>query len=255
MESLLLFPYIVRAHSPAAGGNEDVWFFCRDVAEALDQLAHAPGPSVITADIRFCDGVLETVQIEQLPVAINQVADESIIDAADLRQIRYRTTGISGRVNHFELDPAYVQRLSTLHGSSDWHPDIAVGRFSVRSAAHLQAVVDKTLYYQNGPLADPDYLKRAVFMAGNDNYNITEGTHNYVISTHMDPNDYISDKIYEVTYGGTTQDVSNAFNDGRFFAIFSGHGDTYYWADGPATEDEKKNAYNVIMRNQMEATK
>ena len=29
----------------------------------------------------------------------------------------------------------------------------------------------------------------------------------------------------------------------------------YYWADGPATEDEKKNAYNVIMQNQMEATK
>ena len=29
----------------------------------------------------------------------------------------------------------------------------------------------------------------------------------------------------------------------------------YYYADGPATEDEKKNAYNVIMQNQMEATK
>jgi hypothetical protein len=29
----------------------------------------------------------------------------------------------------------------------------------------------------------------------------------------------------------------------------------YYFAGGPATEDEKKNAYNVIMQNQMEATK
>ena len=29
----------------------------------------------------------------------------------------------------------------------------------------------------------------------------------------------------------------------------------YYFADGPATEDEKKNAYNVIMQNQMEKTK
>ena len=28
----------------------------------------------------------------------------------------------------------------------------------------------------------------------------------------------------------------------------------YYWADGPATEDEKKNAYNVIMREQMDRT-
>ena len=29
----------------------------------------------------------------------------------------------------------------------------------------------------------------------------------------------------------------------------------YYFADGPATEDEKKNAYNTIMREQMERTK
>jgi len=29
----------------------------------------------------------------------------------------------------------------------------------------------------------------------------------------------------------------------------------YYFADGPATEDEKKNGYNVIMQAQMEATK
>ncbi len=29
----------------------------------------------------------------------------------------------------------------------------------------------------------------------------------------------------------------------------------YYFADGPATEDEKKNGYNHIMREQMERTK
>ncbi|UCE59357.1 MAG: hypothetical protein JSU63_18185 [Phycisphaerales bacterium] len=141
-----------------------------------------------------------------------------------------------------EGSPATDLPYACMDGSSDWYPDIPLGRFSVRSPAQLQAVVDKTLYYQNGPLADPDYLKRAVFMAGNDNYNITEGTHNYVISTHMDPNDYISDKIYEVTYGGTTADVSAAFNDGRFFGIFSGHGGTYVWDDGPYFTQTNVNA-------------
>ena len=121
-----------------------------------------------------------------------------------------------------------------MDGSTDWYPDIALGRFPVDNSGDLQAIVDKTLYYENGPLADPEYKKRAVFMAGNDNYQITEGTHNYVISNYMDPNGFQSDKLYEVTYGATTQDVINSFNDGRFYGIYSGHGSSTSWADGPA---------------------
>ncbi len=102
--------------------------------------------------------------------------------------------------------------------------------------------MSKTLYYENGPLADPDYLKRAVFMASTDNYQISEGTHNWVITNHLDPNDYISEKLYTVTYNATTADVTNAFNDGRFFGIYSGHGGTYSWADGPAFSQSDVNA-------------
>jgi hypothetical protein len=120
-----------------------------------------------------------------------------------------------------------------MDGSSDWDPDIPLGRFPVRSAAQLQAIVDKTLYYENGPLADPDYVKRAVFMASEDNYTVSEGTHNWVISNYMNPNDIVSDKLYCHTYNATTQQVRDAFNDGRFFGIYSGHGAETYWADGP----------------------
>ena len=87
-----------------------------------------------------------------------------------------------------------------MDGSSDWYPDIAIGRFPARTAAQLQAMIAKTLYYENGPLADPDYRTRAVFMAGDDNYSITEGTHNYVINNYMIPNEYEYDRLYEVTY-------------------------------------------------------
>jgi hypothetical protein len=122
---------------------------------------------------------------------------------------------------------------SCMDGSTDWYPDIALGRFPVRSTSHLTAIVDKTLYYENGPLADPDYKMRAVFMASTDNYTVSEGTHNWVISNYMDPNGYTSDKLYTWTYNATTQDVRDAFNDGRFFGIYSGHGAETYWADGP----------------------
>ena len=133
-----------------------------------------------------------------------------------------------------EGSPDTDLQYGCMDGSSDWYPDIAVGRFSVRSSADVQAIVNKTLYYENGPLADEDYLNRAVFMASEDNYTVSEGTHNYVISTYMTPNGITSDKLYCHTYSATTSQVTNAFNNGRFWGIYSGHGGSTSWADGPA---------------------
>ncbi|HRX84129.1 MAG TPA: C25 family cysteine peptidase [Phycisphaerae bacterium] len=141
-----------------------------------------------------------------------------------------------------EGTPATDLPYGCMDAGDDWMPEIPVGRFSVRSAAQLTAIVNKTLYYENGPLADPDYLKRAVFMASTDNSSVSEGTHNYVISNYMDPNGYISDKLYTATYGATTQDTTNSFNAGRFYGIYSGHGGTYSWADGPVFEQSNVNA-------------
>ena len=125
-------------------------------------------------------------------------------------------------------------QYACMDGSSDWYPDLALGRFPADNSAELQILIDKTLYYENGPLADPEYKKRAVFMAGDDNHDITEGTHEYVINTWLEPNGYQCDRLYEVSYGATTQDVTNAFNDGRFYGIYSGHGGSTSWSDGPA---------------------
>jgi hypothetical protein len=113
----------------------------------------------------------------------------------------------------------------------DWVPDIAIGRFPARTSAQLQNMIDKTLVVEETP--DLDYLSKAVFMAGEDNYSVTEGTHDWVIDTYMDPAGFSSDKLYMVTYGADTSDVSNAFNDGRIYGIYSGHGDSYSWGDGP----------------------
>jgi hypothetical protein len=132
-----------------------------------------------------------------------------------------------------EGSPATDIQYGCMDGSTDWYPDIAIGRFPVRNASQLQAIVDKTLLWENGPLPDPDYVKRAVFMASNDNYTVSEGTHNWVIQNYMVPNEIVSDKLYCHTYNATTQQVRNAFNNGRFFGIYSGHGAETYWADGP----------------------
>ncbi len=145
--------------------------------------------------------------------------------------------GDTDRIPHWDgqgtASPDTDLQYACMDGTSDWSPDIAIGRFPADDATELQNMVDKTLYYENGPLADPEYKKRAVFMAGDDHYTLTEGTHNYVINTYMDPNGYQSDKLYEVTHGATTADVTNSFNDGRFYGIYSGHGGSTSWGDGP----------------------
>ena len=113
----------------------------------------------------------------------------------------------------------------------DWTPEIPVGRFSVANTTQLAAVVNKTIDYETAPNAQ--WMNNAAFLASNDSYDISEGTHNYVIDTYMDPWGYTSDKLYAHTYSATTQQVRNALNAGTAWAVYSGHGATTYWADGP----------------------
>jgi len=129
--------------------------------------------------------------------------------------------------------PATDLPYTCMDGAGDWFPDIAIGRFPVRTGAQLTAVIDKTLYFENGPLADPSYLSRAVFMASEDNYSVSEGTHDYCIANYMEPNNFEYLKLYSHTNNATTQQVRDAFNSGRVFGIYSGHGSETSWADGP----------------------
>ena len=116
---------------------------------------------------------------------------------------------------------------------TDYFADIYIGRFPANQPSHVIAMVDKTIAYESGDWANEDFLEKGAFMAGNDNYQVSEGTHNYVISSYFEPHDMVCDKLYEVTYGATTNDVRMALNDGRAIACFSGHGSTTSWADGP----------------------
>jgi hypothetical protein len=129
--------------------------------------------------------------------------------------------------------PATDLNYVCMDGTTDWYPDIPIGRFSTQSPTDLTNMIEKTIDFELGLFADPDYVLRAVFMASEDNYQVSEGTHNYVINNYMIPNGIESDKLYCHTYNATMQQVRNAFNDGRIYGIYSGHGGTTSWGDGP----------------------
>ncbi|MBP7746696.1 MAG: hypothetical protein KA383_11250 [Phycisphaerae bacterium] len=110
-----------------------------------------------------------------------------------------------------------------LDAGDDWMPDVPLGRFPVATVGELQAIVDKVLYVESGAFADPDYLKRAAFIAGVDPYADAETLHNYIILTYMLPNSITSNRVYALSYGADTQDVADAFNEGIFLGSYFGH--------------------------------
>lgn len=124
-----------------------------------------------------------------------------------------------------KTDLNYVQ----LEGA-DYFADAFIGRFSVSTTGELQNAIDKSMFMENY-IATLD--KKNIFMASTDNWQISEGTHNYVIDNYFDPAGYTNLKLYTNTYNATTQQLINALNDNQLFAVYSGHGGTYSWADGP----------------------
>jgi hypothetical protein len=126
--------------------------------------------------------------------------------------------------------------------AGNYFADVIISRFPAATVEQVTAMVDKTLFYEAGVFPDETWIKKAVFMASTDNYDISEGTHNFVIDTYLNPNNYTCDKLYSYTYSATTAQVSAALNDGRSLAIYSGHGGTDYWADGPVFHQSDVNS-------------
>jgi hypothetical protein len=127
---------------------------------------------------------------------------------------------------------------ATMDGPDDWHPDIGRGRFPVRSPAQTTIMVDKYVTYADLTGQEP-WLKWASFIATCDQWQVAEGTHNYVINNYTEPEGYTGifpndpepggDKLYCITYGAGTSDVHTSLNQGRWAAIYSGHGSHTGW--------------------------
>jgi hypothetical protein len=153
---------------------------------------------------------------------------EFILLVGDVAQIPSWIGSGEGTPN---TDLNYVQ----LEGG-DYFADAFIGRFSIATTDELQNAINKSMYMENyiGTL-----LKKNIFMASEDNYQVSEGTHNYVINLYFDPAGYTNLKLYSHTYGATTQQLINALNDNQIFAIYSGHGSETSWADGPVLSQQQ----------------
>lgn len=118
-----------------------------------------------------------------------------------------------------------------MDGESDWFPDMAYGRFPVRTSSQLSNLVQKVILYENSATTLSGFVSNAVFVASSDNYSVTETTHNTVINDHMDPRKYVSEKLYSYSFGAGGDDILVGLNAGCSLLAYSGHGYAYKWRD------------------------
>ncbi len=122
----------------------------------------------------------------------------------------------------------------TMDGPDDLHPDLRVGRFPARTPEQTELLVQKNLEYQElSPDDDNDWIRRASFLASQDEYRTTEGAHDYCIDRWLEPQDFSCSRRY-VTEGATTEGVRRDIDAGLSQLTFSGHGWVWGWLDGPS---------------------
>ena len=130
----------------------------------------------------------------------------------------------------------------------DLVPDIYYGRFSATNPSQLQAILDKTMMYDQFTMPDPGYLGEVVMIAGMDgsygpthgNGQINYGTEHYFNSAHG---------IYSHTYlypasGSNASNIVQNVSDGVGYINYTAHGSQTSWSDPSFTQSNINNLNN-----------
>jgi hypothetical protein len=130
----------------------------------------------------------------------------------------------------------------------DYFPEMMIGRFPCRTVDEAQAMVDKVVGYEMATFPDDAWTAKACFIASDDPswHWLAEETHRYVMETYMIPSGVACDSIWGY-YGGSTQDVRDALNDGRMITNYSGHGAETYWVGPHFSQNDVRNLTNDQM--------
>jgi hypothetical protein len=123
----------------------------------------------------------------------------------------------------------------TMLAGTDYFPDVIIGRMSIDEINQLWTIINKVISYEKTPyLANPNWLKKALVVAGN--YSTTPPTP----STPVKVSRWLRDKMlnygftqvdtvfYPPTYPGTS-DIISKINAGISFLNYRGWGDANGW--------------------------
>ena len=171
-----------------------------------------------------------------------KVSKKAKIETLPVPYVRARVVGEFGGEQHIASDSLYGDL------DDDGLPDVAVGRFSVQSVAELNAIIDKTIGYENRKTPGPQ-LRRINLVAGVGGFSpildgSIESAARHILSRTIPPE-------YEITL--TQADIKSSYcpaphqfrnetiarmNEGPLFWVYMGHGthrtlDSVFWPDQP----------------------
>ena len=126
----------------------------------------------------------------------------------------------------------------------DLYPEMYYGRFSATNPTELQAMIDKTMTYDQFTMADPSYLDTVVMIAGVDgtyaathgNGQINYGTEHYFNAAHG-----ITSSTYlypDSDASGASASIIADCNAGAGFVNYTAHGSTTSWSDPGYTQSD-----------------
>jgi len=131
----------------------------------------------------------------------------------------------------------------------DLVPDMYYGRFSCTNPSQLQAILDKTMMYDQFTMPDPSYLGEVVMIAGVDgsfapthgNGQINYGTEHYFNAGNgITSNTY----LYPASNGAVESELIGHYNDGVGFINYTAHGSQTSWSDPSLSQSNINNLTN-----------
>jgi hypothetical protein len=141
-------------------------------------------------------------------------------------------------------DPTY-----SLVAGSDNYPDLFVGRFSAETAGQVDTQVERSIEYEEFPLAGGDWYHKGTGIASNQGPGDDgeyDNQHEDNIRADLLAFTYTEiDRIYDPTANPTM--VSNALNDGRSIVNYTGHGSTTSWG----SSDFSSSHVNALVNDNM----
>jgi hypothetical protein len=128
-------------------------------------------------------------------------------------------------------------------------PDIYYGRFSATNSDQLQAMLDKTLKYDQCAMADPSYLGEVVLIAGMDAYHGLDwanGQVNYGTTHYFNEPHGITSHTYLYPNSGNypTQIIQRA-SDGVGYINYTAHGNAAGWSNPSFDREDVRGLANA----------
>lgn len=111
-----------------------------------------------------------------------------------------------------------------------YQPDAFIGRFSVTTVGQTVLMADRVIDYEQTVSGSTPWVQNTCWIASNDNWSVSQGTHDYCIDNYLDPLGYTWDKVYP-HQGGSAADAIASINGGVSMLTFSGHGSQTSWGD------------------------